>query len=247
VCEDAGGKPGRNCPCDPNKYKPTNCYSGPMGTPGVGVCKSGTRSCSPDTHTLTECVGEVVPSAEICNLADDDCNNQVDDVPAIREAGVVGYCTSPACDPEHTDAAITCFTGEQGICGAGALECATGGPKCRSFVKTGVPEICNGVDDDCNGQVDDGIMGLGACDSDGGVGECVKSEYQCVQGKQLCPPAKAGTEACDGKDNDCNGKVDDKTCPNGQAIYCCQSSSGTTWGCTATPNDGLHKNCSVGL
>lgn len=247
VCEDAGGKPGTNCTCDPAKYKPTTCYSGPQGTVAVGACKSGTRSCDPQTYRLTACVGEVVPSAEVCNLTDDDCNGSVDDVPAIREAGVIGYCNSPACDPDHTDAGITCFTGEKGICGAGALECASGGPKCRSFVKAGVAEVCNGVDDDCNGMVDDGITGLGACEADGGVGECAQSEYQCVQGAQLCPPAAPKTEGCDGKDNDCNGKIDDKSCPNGQNIYCCQRTSNSAWECVANPNDGLHQSCRVGL
>jgi hypothetical protein len=247
-CEDAGGKAGKNCACDPAKYKPAPCYEGPAGTAAVGICKSGMRSCDPNTHLLSECAGQVLPREETCNLADDDCNKIVDDVPAVKNAPVIAWCNSPACDPDNGDAAITCFTpNAQGICGAGALRCASGGGLgCQSFVSKGTDEVCNGIDDDCNGMVDDNIPDLGPCDLDGGIGECTHGKVLCANGNEACIGAMPAMETCDGLDNDCNGKVDDKTCTMGFAVYCCQDNA-SKWGCTSTPNDGLHKNCHVGL
>ncbi len=232
VCEPDTGT---NCPCDPNTYKPTACYSGPKGTNGKGICKAGTRKCV--AGTLTACEGEVVPKAETCNLADDDCNGVTDDVPEIKDAAAIAYCTSPACSPTFTDAAIYCFSADPGICGAGRKKCAPGASGgtptgCEPFIKQGAPEECNGIDDDCNGSVDDGLGNLGTCDADGGVGECAKGTYECADGGLVCPNNPPAAEKCNNKDDDCNGKVDDGTitqlcgasfyqCVNGQCIFIC--------------------------
>jgi len=227
---------------------PTVCYSGPLGTAAVGICKSGIRTCNPATRVLSACVGEVTPRAETCNLADDDCNGLIDDAPGIANAAPLGWCTSPGCDPDHGDAAITCFTPtKQGVCGAGSLACGPGGmAECKPFGLTATDEVCNGVDDDCDGTTDNLMMDLGPCDMDGGVGECVHGAMQCLAGNPVCQASKPAAETCDGLDNDCNGKKDDKSCTTGNAIYCCQTLA-SQWGCTATPNDGQHKSCSVGL
>ena len=245
-CEDAGGKPGANCPCDPKTYQPTPCYSGPLGTSGQGVCSSGTRTCSPVTWTLSGCTGEVVPKLETCNLLDDDCNGIVDDVPEIADAGDIANCTSPAC-LGYMDAGIQCFSADPGICGAGKLACGAGGKvTCQSFIHVGAPEVCNGFDDDCNGIVDDAIDDLGDCTADAS-GQCATSHYVC-EGGLVCPPAAPSTETCDGIDNDCNNVVDDHACAGQKtAVYCCQLNSNSSYGCTATPNDGLHKNCHAAL
>ncbi len=248
VCDPDSGT---NCPCDPSTYKTTDCYTGPAGTNGKGICKTGKRSCA--NGILTDCVGEVTPQPEVCNLADDDCNNIVDDLPEIVDASPIAYCNSPACDPSFTDAAIYCWGTDPGICGAGVKACAPG-PKggtptgCNEFIKAGVPEVCNGIDDDCNGAVDDGLVNLGACDAvnqvwgdaspfpDGGpvkvFGECEKGNYACNAGKQVCVPSQPGTEVgnCDGLDNDCDGVIDNHACSdtfdltNGY-VYCCNYSN----------------------
>lgn len=57
------------------------CYSGPAGTANVGVCTLGTRTCLADGSGYGPCVGEVLPSTEVCNGLDDDCNGIVDDNP----------------------------------------------------------------------------------------------------------------------------------------------------------------------
>jgi hypothetical protein len=76
-------------------------------------------------------------------------------------------------------------------------------------------ETCNGIDDDCNGAVDDGIDcrcregEQMACGSN--VGECSPGTKKCVSGRwSECSGGMLPTpEVCDGKDNDCNGVIDD--------------------------------------
>src|SRR5450755_4463034 len=161
TCDPDSGDPQAGCACNPSTYKTADCYTGPPGTNAKGICQVGKRSCTPE-GTLTNCVGEVTPLPEVCNLADDDCDGLVDDLPEIADAATIANCNSPACDPNFTDAAITCWGPDPGICGAGTKACA-GGPKggspsgCTEFIHGGVPEVCNGLDDDCNGSIDDGL------------------------------------------------------------------------------------------
>ncbi|MDI1443332.1 hypothetical protein [Polyangium sp. 6x1] len=66
---------GANCACAPNSTKA--CYTGPMGTSGVGLCKMGVETCAPDGSGYGPCTGEVLPSPENCaTVGDDDCNGQ---------------------------------------------------------------------------------------------------------------------------------------------------------------------------
>ncbi|MCE5194674.1 MAG: hypothetical protein LLF28_04340 [Nitrospiraceae bacterium] len=55
-----------------------SCYSGASETKGVGLCQAGTQTCSGGQWGT--CVGEVLPTEEICgdNL-DNNCNGQVDE------------------------------------------------------------------------------------------------------------------------------------------------------------------------
>ncbi len=72
---------------------------------------------------------------------------------------------------------------------------------------------CDGVDNDCDGDIDDGNpSGGGQCGTD--VGVCEFGIQVCSQtggAGLVCVGAvePALTEVCDGKDNDCNGFIDD--------------------------------------
>src|SRR5689334_4001756 len=103
VCDPDSGA---NCPCDPS-FKTVECYTGPKGTNGKGICKTGKRSCV--NGLLTACVGEVLPKEEVCNLADDDCNGKADDVAELANIQPIANCNSPACSPGFVDAGIECF------------------------------------------------------------------------------------------------------------------------------------------
>ena len=67
-------------------------------------------------------------------------------------------------------------------------------------------ESCDGEDNDCDGEVDE-ELGNTTC----GKGQCEHTVDNCVAGKpQICDPFEGALqESCDGKDNDCNGAVDD--------------------------------------
>lgn len=66
-----------NCvACTPGSVR--SCYDGPLGTAGVGLCHNGSQTCS--EGSFSSCVGEVLPSVEVCgNNLDDDCDGLVDE------------------------------------------------------------------------------------------------------------------------------------------------------------------------
>ncbi len=114
---------------------------------------------------------------------------------------------------------LNCATGDGGP-GGDANDGGPGGdaidaPDASTCVPTG-PEVCNKLDDDCDGNVDEGSLpapvGLPCSDLGGvpgpAVGECAGGINVCTNGAVVCstPPMP---EQCDGKDNDCNGLMDE--------------------------------------
>ncbi len=115
-------------------------------------------------------------------------------------------------------------------------------------------DVCDHLDNDCNGLIDDGKL----CDADqDGYTWCGSLDSQGRPFNVDCddndPTIHPGAqEICDGKDNDCNGKVDDgAVCPNNQVCFdgqCisnpCNPASPTD--CTQVPNqhcDSVSHTC----
>ena len=78
-------------------------------------------------------------------------------------------------------------------------------------------ETCDGLDNDCNGQTDETFLGQGeSCGRD--EGECIAGHWACIAGQLVCAgevgPAE---EVCDGRDNDCNGEIDESFPNEGRA------------------------------
>jgi hypothetical protein len=159
------------------------------------------------------------------------------------------------------------MTGFMGICATGLTKCeGANGVICMPNVVPGqLMEACNNIDDDCDGLVDDNIAQVGqACTKQGQVGICQFGIFECPMGatQLTCNAPLPGTvqETCNGKDDDCNGTIDDPTLLNNQPCLTGLSgvcSTGTTFcgqgnlQCNATvqPNtqteicDNLDNNC----
>jgi hypothetical protein len=144
------GLPGTSFACSGGDF--LSCYTGPSATRGQGACRSGERSCA--GGAFGPCTGEVLPTPEVCNSIDDDCDGAVDE----------GNVCAPPCTPEVCNAIDDDCDGEvdeslgTSTCGVGACQitvnaCTNGTPG----VCTPLPpqtETCNGIDDDCDGVID---------------------------------------------------------------------------------------------
>ena len=241
VPDDVKDLPG-GCKCDEGSTQ--QCYSGPAGTAGMGMCVMGSQSCV--SGSWGECVGQVTPTNEACNTVDDDCNGVVDDL-GVATCGV-GACavalqkcvggqlqpcvpfspTTEICDgidnncngvvdesdPQNGSA---CDSNLMGPCLQGTRVCDMGAPKCVPNIMPSM-EVCDDVDNDCDGTVDNNIADVGtACDS-GNLGPCAPGTKACSNGSVQCVAnVDPVDELCgDGVDNDCNGLVDDIPGLNGQ-------------------------------
>lgn len=124
---DCDGQTDEGCACEPGAEQA--CYPGPADTEGVGLCQAGTQTCD-ENGQWGECVGAIVPTDEICDLLDNDCDGSVDEGLGTTTCGV-GECEVTV---------DNCVDGEP-------QECVPGQP---------TQEICDGKDNDCDGKVDEG-------------------------------------------------------------------------------------------
>jgi hypothetical protein len=121
ICNGAG----QCVVCIPGETQP--CYSGPEGTDGVGVCQAGTKTCQEDGSGFDECTGEILPSPEMCNGLDDDCDGMVDE--GVLEEGISCHINVPEWWPGNCDQGkVQCLNGELRCCSTTCSD--IGGPLC---------------------------------------------------------------------------------------------------------------------
>ena len=215
---DAGNSGSSNPFCgvvpECNEGETRTCYTGPQGTLGIGVCAAGIQTCS--SGRWGECEGEILPSEEICDGYDNNCNGYVDEgenligsSPFYRDVDEDGYGTSDVkylCYAQPPYSAIV-----NGDCDDNNL----------SF-NPAAQEICDGYDNNCDTNVDEGCNcvdgetqpcysgppgteGVGVCR--GGTQTCYNGEWGECEG-QVVP----SDDICgDNLDNDCDGYTDE-TC-----------------------------------
>ena len=169
------------------------------------------------------------PSPETCDGLDNDCDGKPDDGYPDTDADGVADCIDPDDDNDDVlDGDDNCplnanegqydldKDGEGNACDLDddddgdpdEVDCAPLEP----LAHHGAKETCDGVDNNCNGQVDEGyadkdLDGMANCvdpddDNDGDLDatDCDPNNKNVYNG---------ALEACDGLDNDCNGKVDE--------------------------------------
>ena len=225
-CDGLVNEAGVACSCAPNTTQP--CYSGPSGTQAVGACKAGVQTCDAQGTGFGPCVGDVLPSPDVCtDVLDNDCNGVANDG---FQSGVPGCVCSPL-------SSATCYTGPAGtagvgVCKAGTAICNSMGTAWGSCVGQVLPSVDNctdTLDNDCSGVVNDGFGqgGQGCICLPGAQTECysgpagTKDVGVCHAGSNTCNAAGTAWGPCIGQiipdidtcldslDNDCNGVVND--------------------------------------
>ena len=132
-----------------------------------------------------------------------------DDVGQCRKVSGVCQCSPMAIEDKL---ATECsHASPYGVC-EGLRGCGADGlSACSAPVPTA--EICNGLDDDCDGSTDAGIA-VAPCINSSALGVCT-GQTACVAGKVTCSGPIPAKESCNGKDDDCDGQIDENACDDG--------------------------------
>ena len=151
----------------------------------VGVCQPEIQSCINGGFQVIQAA--ILPTSEICDGLDNNCDANVDEgIAALVNGSNVGACQEE-------------------------IQQCQGG----QFVVTQVAinptvETCDAIDNNCNGAVDEGLDQVETGTDEGecqkGISECTSGVFVIVQ-EEIEPSA----EICDGLDNDCDGTSDGPT------------------------------------
>lgn len=212
------------------------------GVSNVGQCRLGVRRCDPQSGTYGECEGAVLPTDEVCDLLDNDCDNAIDE----GTAGSVCNVDESPCIPGGSSR-LPCGVSQVAPCRLGYRECDPATRRYGTCTGAILPtsETCDGADNDCDGRTDNGFdlssdpKNCGRCGNictfPNGVGACLEGSCRLVGCKpghgdanknpsDGCECTSTGPEVCDGVDNDCDGTIDyDVSGPTPRFLCTCTS------------------------
>ncbi|MEZ4473508.1 MAG: MopE-related protein, partial [bacterium] len=232
---------------------------------GRGLCEAGFRTCR--DGVVGECVGDILPEAEICDRLDNDCDGSADedfdfvnDPANCRECGrrcnAGEGCCASACRPLNTPencgaCGRTCGDdSDRCAAGAGGAECRCGnGPACEDGLRC-INGSCRCVENtDCGANelccdgvcqaTDPGVQcqACGVACPDGRANDCRDRTCSCGAGG-ACPPATVCTQDAGQGPFLCRGCGSNAQCP-ADAICC----GGV---CTPSSAAGNCTGCGVG-
>ena len=239
LCDCAPGDP------DPVASKPIYWYEDGdgdgWGGPSDPVLNCSTSGMPGYANRSGDCNDEnasINPGAvEVCDLADNDCDGNIDEGLGNTSCGV-GACN-------HT--IDFCVDGEVQECDP--MEGAS-------------DEMCDDIDNDCDGDTDEDFADLGTfCESDG-IGVCyTNGSMVCADNASstVCDAETVGpvNETCDNLDNDCDGETDEDVSNSTQACGLGACASGNqsgacvagawAWSACSTANLSSAEVCKDGI
>ncbi len=159
------------------------CYSGPPVTIDVGSCRMGKRSCNLDGTGFDPCFGEVLPSPEVCDSQDNDCDGTTD-AGAADATDWYPDADGDGWGDEISPPATACEAPDEHV--ADNTDC----DDTQKFVYPGAPELCDSLDNDCDSVPDDACAGV-----------CHPTEVACILDCcgltcSGCPDTCGVTDAC---------------------------------------------------
>ncbi|MFM7204371.1 MAG: MopE-related protein [Myxococcota bacterium] len=186
---------------------------GAVGSSPTYACSASTGQSANNTDCDDSAATTYPGALEQCNSKDDDCDAQIDEGLSTStyyaDADGDGYG-----NPGRPLAACKLP--------AGYVADNTDCDDTKNTIYPGAPESCNGIDDNCNAQTDEGVKSSYYVDSDkDGYGKAgstptqacsapsgyVNNNTDCDDTLNTVYPGAA--EACNGRDDDCDGVIDD--------------------------------------
>ncbi|MCK6524806.1 hypothetical protein L6R49_25665 [Myxococcota bacterium] len=231
-CDDAAAEtyPGAPESCDEEIDRNCDGSVGYADNDGDGwaaclECDDGAAAVNPD-------------AAEVCNGIDDDCDGAADDADDSLD---LSSATTYHQDADADGYGDLDFATQSCVAPEGYVTDATDCEDADTTVNPAATEVCDGIDNNCDGAADepsaaDAATWYADADTDGygdadyAVDSCeqptgyVSAATDCDDGDAEVNPA--GTELCDGADNNCDGTVDEASAADAPTWYADNDSDG---------------------